>query len=77
MPKLPVTSSKKLAKFLEKFGFRQDHATGSHFIFYNSKTKRRAVVPSHQNDLPKGTIMSILREAEITKEEAVKALRKK
>jgi len=76
MPKLPVTSSKKLVKFLEKFGFRQDHATGSHFIFYNLKTKRRAVVSRHQKDLPKGTLMSILREARITKEEITRALKK-
>ena len=76
MPKLPVTSSKKLVKFLEKFGFRQDHATGRHFIFYNLKTKRRAVVPRHQKDLPKGTLMSILREARITKEEITRALKK-
>jgi len=38
MPKISVINSKKLVKFLEKLGFRQDHATGRHFIFYNLKT---------------------------------------
>jgi len=33
MPKLPVLTSKKLIKALEKMGFRLDHKTGSHFIF--------------------------------------------
>lgn len=62
MPKLPIISPKKLVKFLEKLGFRQDHATGSHFIFYNLKSGKRAVVPRHRKDLPSGTLLSILRE---------------
>lgn len=74
MPKLPVLNSKKLIKILEKLGFRLDHKTGSHFIFYDSKNKRRAVVPFHTKDLPKGTILSILRQAGITKEELEKCL---
>jgi predicted RNA binding protein YcfA (HicA-like mRNA interferase family) len=77
MSKLPVISSKKLAKFLEKLGFRQDHVTGSHFIFYNSKTNKRAVVPRHTKDLPKGTLLSILREAGVVKEEIEKASKNK
>ena len=69
MPKLPVINSKKLAKFLEKLGFRQDHATGSHFIFYNFETKKMAVVPRHQKDLAKGTLISILKETGISRED--------
>jgi predicted RNA binding protein YcfA (HicA-like mRNA interferase family) len=76
MPKLPVLSSKKLIKILEKLGFQLDHTTGSHFIFYNPKTKKRAVVPYHFKDLPKGTLISILREAGITREEIEKILKK-
>jgi predicted RNA binding protein YcfA (HicA-like mRNA interferase family) len=49
--------------FLRFHGFIEDHATGSHFVFYNSKTKRRATVPRHPKDLPKGTLFSIIREA--------------
>ena len=69
MPKLSNITSKKLIKILKSFGFKLDHPTGSHFIFYNPKTKKRAVVPYHTQDLPKGTIMSILREAGISKKE--------
>lgn len=69
MPKLPAVTSKKLLKILKSLGFNIDHATGSHFILYHSKTKRRAVVPCHTKDLPKGTIVSILKEAGITREE--------
>lgn len=76
MPKLPVITSKKLVKILEELGFRLDHTTGSHFIFYQPIIKRRAVVPSHSKDLPKGTLMSILREAGIDRKEFEKIIRK-
>lgn len=69
MPKLAILTSKKLIKILKKAGFGLDHKTGSHFIFYDPKTKRRAVVPFHNKDLPKGTIMNILKQSGITKEE--------
>ena len=69
MPKLPSITSKKLAKILKNFGFKLDHSTGSHFIFYNPKTKKRAVVPHYLKDLPKGTLMSILKEAGINRKD--------
>jgi predicted RNA binding protein YcfA (HicA-like mRNA interferase family) len=40
MSKLPAITPKKLIKILEKLGFKLDHSTGSHFIFYNPKTKK-------------------------------------
>ncbi|OQX01044.1 hypothetical protein BWK69_00140 [Candidatus Parcubacteria bacterium A4] len=76
MPKLLSFTSKKLIRILEKIGFQLDHSTGSHFVFYNSKTSKRAVVPCHSRDLPKGTIASILREAGISREELEEAIRK-
>jgi len=65
MPKLSGFSPNKLIKILKDSGFQLDHSTGSHFVFYNSKTKKRAVVPFHKKDLPEGTINSILKEAGI------------
>lgn len=74
MPKLPVLTSKKLIKVLEKIGFQLDHKTGSHFIFYDPKSKRRAVVPFHNKDIPKGTVINIIKQAGITKDELEKYL---
>lgn len=74
MSKLPTLTPKKLIKILQKLGFQLDHKTGSHFIFYDSKTKRRAVLPFHAKDLPKGTLLSILRQAGVAKEELKKLL---
>ncbi len=77
MPKLPSLTSRKLIKILKSIGFKLDHTTGSHFIFYNPQTKKRAVVPFHKKDLPKGTLMSIFKEAGISKEAIKKLIKKK
>lgn len=69
MPKLPAITSGKFAKILRNLGFEIDHSTGSHFIFYNPKTRKRTVVLRHSKDLPKGTIMSIFREAGISRKD--------
>jgi predicted RNA binding protein YcfA (HicA-like mRNA interferase family) len=51
-----------------------DHVTGSHYIYYHPETKRRAVVPLHNRDLPKGTLLSLLREAGFTRAQFVEFL---
>lgn len=48
MRKLRILAPKKLIKIIKKLGFRLDHKTGSHFIFYDAKTKRRIVTVSFQ-----------------------------
>ena len=58
MPKLPAIKPRQIIRFLEQNGFVLDHTSGSHFIFYDPTARRRAVVPSHNRDLPKGTLMS-------------------
>jgi len=69
MPKLPLVSSLKLAKALEKAGFILERTTGSHNIYYHPQTCRKAVVPIHSKDVPKGTLCKLLKEAGISKEE--------
>jgi predicted RNA binding protein YcfA (HicA-like mRNA interferase family) len=71
MPKLPAIKPRQVIRFLEQNGFVLDHTSGSHFIFYDPTARRRAVVPSHNRDLPKGTLMSLLREAGFTREELI------
>ncbi len=65
MPRLRAITAKKIIKLLEKKGFQLDRKSGSHFIFYHSENKKRVVVPFHTKDLPKGTLISILKQAEI------------
>jgi predicted RNA binding protein YcfA (HicA-like mRNA interferase family) len=59
MPKLPAVKPRQIIRFLEKNGFILDHTSGSHFIFHNSISRRRAVVPQHNRDLPKGTLIAL------------------
>jgi len=54
---------------LEGKGFVLDRSKGSHRVYYNSENKRRVIIPYHKKDLPKGTLMEILKQAGISKEE--------
>ena len=74
MPKLPAVRPREIARFLEQNGFVLDHVSGSHFIYYNTATKRRAVVPKHNRDLPKGTLFALLREAGFNREQLMEYL---
>jgi predicted RNA binding protein YcfA (HicA-like mRNA interferase family) len=74
MPKLPSVKPRLVAQFLERNGFVLDHVSGSHFIFYHPVSRRRAVVPRHNRDMPKGTVVALLREAGFTRDELVRFL---
>ncbi|WP_456327718.1 type II toxin-antitoxin system HicA family toxin [Archaeoglobus sp.] len=69
MSKLPVLTPEKVEKILKRKGFILDRAKGSHRIYYHPETRRRVVVPFHKKDLPKGTLLEILKQAGISKEE--------
>ncbi len=69
MPKLPSLTPEKVIKILKKKGFVLDRVKGSHHIYYHPEIKRRVVVPLHKKDLPKGTLLEILKQAGIPKEE--------
>ena len=71
MPELPAIKAREITRLLERKGFVLDHASGSHFIYYHPTSKRRAVVPKHNRDFPKGTLVSLLREAGFTREELI------
>lgn len=66
MPKLPRLTPRAVIAILKRHGFRLDHTTGSHYIFYHPRTKRRVTVAYHAGDLPTGTLRSILKQAGIS-----------
>lgn len=69
MPKLPTLTPQKIIKVLERKGFILDRVKGSHHIYYHPEMKRRVVVALHKRNLPKGTLLEILKQAGIGKEE--------
>ncbi len=74
MSKTPSLTPQKVIKILEKKNFMLDRIKGSHHIYFNLETKRRVVVPLHKKDLPKGTLLEILKQAGISKTELAKLI---
>ena len=75
MPKLPAIKPREVVRFLQSEGFVLDHATGSHFVFYHPTSKHRAVVAQNNRDIPKGTLLSLLREAGFSREDLLRFLK--
>jgi len=73
MPKLPVVSGHKVIKALGKAGWEKRRTKGSHAIL--AKTidgqKIALVVPLHK-EIDKGTLIEIIRQARLTREEFIK-----
>lgn len=67
--KLPSITPQRIGKLLERKGFVIDRVKGSHHIYYHPEAKRRVTVPLHKKNLPKGTLLEILKQAGISKEE--------
>jgi len=74
--KFPVLSGKEMVKILGKFGFKVLDQNGSHVIMFGDKdgVKRKPVVPQHP-ELAKGTLLSILKQAGLTRDDLENALR--
>jgi predicted RNA binding protein YcfA (HicA-like mRNA interferase family) len=49
-----------------------DHITGSHVIMYHDTLKKRTTVPLHKKDIPLGTLLAILKQTGLTKEDLKK-----
>ena len=71
MSKLPIISSKDMARILESIGFSEVRQKGSHKV-YSHRDGRTVVVPSHRDDLGRGLIRTLLREIEITVDDYIK-----
>lgn len=69
MPKLVPLTSQKIIKILLQKGFVLDRSKGSHQIYIHPETGQRVVVPFHRKDLLTGTLLEILRQAGIRKDE--------
>ncbi len=75
MPKLPVVSGKDVVKVLTKIGYVHVRTSGSHAIL-NKQTEKGKItipVPLH-HELAKGTLKSIMRQAELELEDLLRLL---
>ncbi|MFA5785616.1 MAG: type II toxin-antitoxin system HicA family toxin [Actinomycetota bacterium] len=71
-PALPVVSGAQTVKALVRAGFRQVSQRGSH-VKLRHPDGRIAIVPAH-DELARGTLWSILRQAGLSSEEFGKLL---
>ena len=69
-------SGKEMVKILSKFGFEVLDQKGSHVIMigFRNGMKRKPVVPMHA-ELRKGTLLSILKQADVSRKELEKILK--
>jgi predicted RNA binding protein YcfA (HicA-like mRNA interferase family) len=72
VPKLPSLNPKNIINILERNGFVLDRTKGSHHIYYHPESKRRVIIPFYKKDLLKGTLMEIIRQAGLKKEDIIK-----
>lgn len=72
MSKTPSLTAKELIKLLEQHGFELNRINGSHHYYVHPQSKKITVVPMHNKDLPKGTLLAILKQAGIDKDDLTK-----
>ena len=74
--KLPRLSGREVVKILAKAGFQPARQKGSHIIMvkFTDNGKKALVVPNH-SELDKGTLLEIIRQAGLTREEFFKLLK--
>lgn len=66
--KYPVLSSKKIVQILLELGFDKVAQKGSHAKYKNKQTNRICIVPMH-SEIAKGTLKSILEQADVELED--------
>ncbi|HCA67001.1 MAG TPA: hypothetical protein DEP08_02870 [Candidatus Jacksonbacteria bacterium] len=74
MPKLPVIAPRQLISALNKIGFFEHRQHGTSHLVLKHPDGRRAIVPMHNKDIPKGTLLGILRDCEINKQQLIDLL---
>lgn len=78
MARLPVLSGRDVVKVLRKAGWTPARQKGSHVILVKQAmdAKSAVVVPDHM-EVDKGTLVEIIRQAGLKRDEFLKLLKKK
>ncbi len=73
--KLPFVSSDEVIKFLSKRGFLVVRQRGSHISLHKKENNNTIlVVVPRRKEIKKGTLLSILRQAKISKEDFMNSI---
>lgn len=72
---VPIIRAARLIPILVRLGFRIVRQEGSHIHLQNQFDKTyKVTIPAHNRDLPKKTLLSILKQAKIPLKEFLKIL---
>ena len=75
MPKLPVVSGKEVLKALSRIGFVHVRTAGSHAILNEQTDKGKITIPVPlHKELAKGTLKSIMKQADLSLDDFLKLL---
>lgn len=75
-PALPVVTARVLIRALLRLGFSVVRQKGSHVHLRHAVEKaRRVTIPYHNRDIAKKTLLSILKQAKLSVEELLEAIR--
>jgi len=66
--KILLRSAREIIKILALFGYKPVRQTGIHIHLLNPETRRLVTVPNHP-EIATGTLMSILKQANIERDE--------
>jgi predicted RNA binding protein YcfA (HicA-like mRNA interferase family) len=74
MGRLSGFKYREVARRLRVFGYSFDrHGPGSHEVWRHTATGRKITLPHHARDMAEGTLRAILREADISVEDFLRA----
>jgi predicted RNA binding protein YcfA (HicA-like mRNA interferase family) len=68
LSKLPVLSADKVVRALKKAGFNIVRQSGSHIHLWKEDGRTLVTVPNHP-ELAKGTLLSIIKQTKMSREE--------
>ncbi len=76
IPKLPVLSANKVVKALKRAGFEVVRQSRSHIHLWLKEKRTLVTVPNH-NELAKGTLIAIIKQSKMERDEFFSYVRKK
>ena len=74
MAALPVVSGREAVRAFQQFGWEFDRQRGSHIVLVKTGSMVSLSVPDHR-EVAKGTLRSLIRDAGITVEQFISAIR--
>jgi predicted RNA binding protein YcfA (HicA-like mRNA interferase family) len=74
MSRLPACTPTDVIRALERAGFDLDHSTGSHRYYRHPNRPGVVTVAFHRRALKRGTLLAILKQASLTREQFLEFL---